>query len=198
MARRRATGKDTAPDKREGALTDKQRAFVEHYLATWNATEAAKRAGYSAKTAQEQGSQLLSKLIVQQLVEKRIAELKMTSDEVLLRLADQARSDMSDFINSHGEVDVKAARRNKKLHLVKRYSLTDKGVSVELHDAQAALVQIGRILALFADRVEQIDLTKLSTDQLERIAKGENVYRVLATSGAGGTGTPSPNPDKSE
>ena len=42
-------------------LTEKQKRFVEEYLIDLNATQAAIRAGYSPKTAAEQGSQLLSK-----------------------------------------------------------------------------------------------------------------------------------------
>jgi len=39
----------------EKSLSDKQTAFVEAYLQTWNATKAAKTAGYSEKTAYSQG-----------------------------------------------------------------------------------------------------------------------------------------------
>ncbi len=42
------------------ALTPKQRRFVEEYLVDLNATQAAIRARYSERTAQEQGSRLLS------------------------------------------------------------------------------------------------------------------------------------------
>jgi phage terminase small subunit len=53
-------------------LTDKQEMFCKEYLIDLNATQAAIRAGYSKKTANEQGSQNLVKLSIQ----KRIAELK--------------------------------------------------------------------------------------------------------------------------
>ena len=36
-------------------LTDKQKAFIEHYSQTGNATASAIKAGYSAKTAEQQG-----------------------------------------------------------------------------------------------------------------------------------------------
>lgn len=45
-------------------LTDKQRRFAEEYLLDSNATQAAIRAGYSAKTAEQQGSRLLSNVKV--------------------------------------------------------------------------------------------------------------------------------------
>jgi len=46
------------------ALTPKQEAFVREYLIDLNATQAAIRAGYSTKTAMEQGYQLLQKTSV--------------------------------------------------------------------------------------------------------------------------------------
>jgi phage terminase small subunit len=52
----------TEPSKR--ALTPKQDMFVREYLIDLNATQAAIRAGYSAKTAEEQGYQLLRKTSV--------------------------------------------------------------------------------------------------------------------------------------
>ena len=53
---------------RVAKLTAKQKRFVEEYLIDLNATQAAVRAGYSVKTASEQGSQNLifnSKLVRQ-------------------------------------------------------------------------------------------------------------------------------------
>ena len=47
------------------ALTEKQKRFVEEYLIDLNATQAAIRAGYSAKTANEQGARLLVNVSIQ-------------------------------------------------------------------------------------------------------------------------------------
>ena len=46
--------------KRDG-LTDKQRKFVEEYLKTWNASQAALTAGYTGNNARWQASALLKK-----------------------------------------------------------------------------------------------------------------------------------------
>ncbi|MGE9266402.1 terminase small subunit, partial [Escherichia coli] len=46
------------------ALSEKQRRFVAEYLIDLNGTQAAIRAGYSAKTAQEQSSRLLSNVMI--------------------------------------------------------------------------------------------------------------------------------------
>lgn len=46
------------------SLTPKQQRFVEEYLVDLNATQAAIRAGYSAKTAKQQGGRLLTNVDV--------------------------------------------------------------------------------------------------------------------------------------
>jgi phage terminase small subunit len=54
------------------ALNKKQARFVEEYPLDCNGTRAAIRAGYSPKTAQEQASQLLSKLIIREAIDDAI------------------------------------------------------------------------------------------------------------------------------
>jgi phage terminase small subunit len=52
-------------------LTAKQDAFVKEYILNGgNATQAAIKAGYSAKTANEQGAQNLAKLSIKEAIEK--------------------------------------------------------------------------------------------------------------------------------
>lgn len=58
-------------------LTDKQEAFCIEYMIDLNATRAAKRAGYSEKTAKDIGCQNLAKLNIQE----RIAELMQARNE---------------------------------------------------------------------------------------------------------------------
>ena len=55
-------------------LTPKQERFVQEYLIDLNATQAAIRAGYSAKTAEQQGYQLLQKPSVQAAIAARQKE----------------------------------------------------------------------------------------------------------------------------
>jgi len=81
----------------------------------------------------------------------------MDADEVLARLADQARGNIADFMNTEvpgGIIDLEKAQELGLTHLIKSISWTKQGVKVELYDAQAALVHIGRHLKLFTDRVE--------------------------------------------
>lgn len=165
------------------ALTKKQQAFVEHYLREWNATRAAVLAGYSEKTARSIGSENLTKPDIAAAIQARLDELKMSADEVLLRLADQARATMDDFIDpERKDVDLVRAAERGKLHLVKKFSRSTgkvETVTIELHDAQAALVQLGRHHKLFTDRTEIPGLDELkayvgvSPDEWDEVEDGD-------------------------
>ena len=65
-------------------LTPKQQAFVDEYLKDLNATQAAIRAGYSERTAQEQSSRLLSNVMIQQSVHERRAILSEKAERTAL------------------------------------------------------------------------------------------------------------------
>lgn len=52
-------------------LTPKQKAFVDEYLKCGNATEAAKRAGYSKQSARQMGAENLSKPSISEYIQER-------------------------------------------------------------------------------------------------------------------------------
>ena len=79
------------------ALNDKQRVFVEAYVRSWNATQAAIVAGYSEDTAYSQGPRLLKNVGIRAEIDKRLEELTMAPAEVLTRLTEHARADMGVF-----------------------------------------------------------------------------------------------------
>lgn len=78
------------------SLNEKQKAFAEYYAACFNATEAAKKAGYSEKTAYSQGQRLLKNVELQKYIQelsdkarnKRIADM----NEVLEYLSNTMRN----------------------------------------------------------------------------------------------------------
>ncbi|NDJ59437.1 terminase small subunit [Enterobacteriaceae bacterium 4M9] len=90
------------------ALTDKQEMFCCEYLIDLNATQAAIRAGYSAKTANRIAAQLLSKVDIQ----NRISELKtrrnedvgINADYVLQRLVEIDQMDVLDILTDTGDL----------------------------------------------------------------------------------------------
>ena len=53
-------------------LTPKQKKFAEYYIKCGNATEAAKKAGYSEKTAYAIGQENLKKPVISEYIAKRI------------------------------------------------------------------------------------------------------------------------------
>ncbi len=158
-------------------LSPKRRMFVEEYLRCWNATEAARRAGY--RNARRQGSRLLTFVDIQEAIQKRIAEVTMSADEVLVRLADIARGSMEDFIrfieeeNAEGEgegeaedaparksivdwtVDLIQAQAAGKLHLIKSIEMGPWGLKkIDLYDKLEVLALLGKHHRLFVERLE--------------------------------------------
>ena len=57
-------------------MTPIRQKFIDEYITTGNAAEAARRAGYSAKYANRQGSKLLADKFVRAEIDKRLAEIK--------------------------------------------------------------------------------------------------------------------------
>lgn len=75
--KKRPRTESRAHDNKKGAdgLTQQQRLFVNAYLASRNATKAATTAGYSEATAQQQGSRLLSNVVIKTAIEQGEAEV---------------------------------------------------------------------------------------------------------------------------
>ena len=92
------------------ALNEKQARFVDEYLIDLNATQAAIRAGYSAKRASEIGYQLLQKTTVQESIAKAMAERSkrtgINQDRVITELAKIALLNPDDLIN-HNNASVR-------------------------------------------------------------------------------------------
>ncbi|HZU86872.1 MAG TPA: terminase small subunit [Anaerolineaceae bacterium] len=78
-------------------LTRRQRLFVEEYLTCWNASEAARRSGYTGK-ADVIGARLLGVVSIKSLVDQRLKEKTMQANEVLERLSEQAQANIGDFV----------------------------------------------------------------------------------------------------
>ena len=135
-------------------MTNKQRIFIEEYLRCWNATEAARRAKYAHPNTR--GPELVVKSGIAQIIKDRIAEVAMSADEVLTRLAEQARG------IPEGVIEIRAGlpfvhweALEGKTHLIKRIRYDKDGnPEVEFYDAQAALIQLGRHHKLFTDKKE--------------------------------------------
>lgn len=112
-------------------LTPKQQRFVEEYLVDLNATQAAIRAGYSAKTANEQGSQLLVKLSITEAIAaakaKRSEKTEITAEWVLGRLFENVERAMQNQPvkdregNETGEYTYEGSVANRALELLGKH-----------------------------------------------------------------------------
>lgn len=142
-------------------LTEKQKRFVDEYLVDLNATAAAKRAGYSEKTACEQGSRLLANVKVQEEIKKRQIKLQdkleITQEKVLEELAAIAFANGTNFatINHKGQVSLiptSELSENKK-KAVASIKEGQYGVEVKLHDKVRALELLGKHLGVFTEKI---------------------------------------------
>ena len=93
-------------------LTPKQAQFVQEYIIDLNATAAAKRAGYSEKTAKSQGQRLLTKVDVQRAVQaakdQRAKKTGIDTVYVVTNLKDIAEEAMgrADYSNAIRALDL--------------------------------------------------------------------------------------------
>lgn len=89
-------------------LTDKQELFAREYLKDLNGTQAAIRAGYSEKTANEQASRLLANVNVQKFVTElksaRVEQTGIDAAYVLRRLVEIDQMDVLDILLQNGEL----------------------------------------------------------------------------------------------
>ena len=102
-------------------LTTKQQRFCDEYLIDLNATQAAIRAGYSKKTANRIGTENLSKLVIREYIENRMAEkeaaLIANQDEVLKYLTSVLRGQSKSteiVIEGLGDGSTKARKMEKE------------------------------------------------------------------------------------
>lgn len=166
-------------------FSNKQRAFIEEYLHDFNATQAALRAGYSERSAYSIGHENLKKPEIAQAIQQRIEEIKMSADEVLMRLADQARGIPNRYYTDYGDLDMKAIVRDNKTHLIKKITRTQYGRNIEAYDSQAALDKIARALGLYSDN----DGSTLNVNIMGLDRMLEKVYDDDRDSSDTGTGT---------
>lgn len=154
-------------------MSPKQQRFVEEYLIDLNATQAAIRAGYSAKTAEQQGHQLLKNTSVAAEIgkrsEKRTEKLEITAERVLRELALLGFANMADYMRPGPDgdpyLDFSDLSRDQAAALAE-VTVEDfkdgrgedardvRRVKFKLADKRAALVDLGRHLKLFTDKVE--------------------------------------------
>lgn len=83
-------------------LTEKQKRFIDYYVETGNATEAARKAGYSEKTSYSIGHENLKKPEIKSAIDARLKELEemrvADAREVLIHLTAAMRGEIEEEI----------------------------------------------------------------------------------------------------
>ncbi|MDO4728449.1 MAG: terminase small subunit [Bacteroidota bacterium] len=126
-------------------LTEKQKRFADYYIETGNATEAARKAGYSKKTSYSIGQENLKKPEIKTYINEKFEQLQSertaSASEVLEFLTSSIRGEVEEeVVVVEGEGDgVSSARKIKK-----QIGLKDRIKAAEL---------LGKRYMLFTDKV---------------------------------------------
>ena len=153
-------------------LTAKQIRFVDEYLVDFNATQAAIRAGYKAKTAHVIGAENLRKPKIAEEIARRQKDLQrrteVTQERVVKELARVAFADATDYVQvetriiNRGEVKVPIElavhKETAELSADQRAAIASikqgaNGVEIKLHDKIKALELLGRHIGMFNDKL---------------------------------------------
>lgn len=138
-----------------GKLNDKQRRFVQEYLIDLNATQAAIRAGYSPKTAGQQGFDLLKVPQIQEAIDQakmeRSKETKIDAAWVLTRLAEEATADVGDLYHADGHL--------KPIHEWPKIWRQGLVAGIDVEEIQVEGVKMGEIKKIrLSDRIKRLEL----------------------------------------
>src|SRR3954451_23220657 len=164
-------------------LNDRQACFVAEYLVDLNATQAAIRAGYSARTANVQAARLLANVSVAAAIAEaqaaRSRRTEVTADRVVLELARVAFGDPR-RVMSWGPGGVKlhpsAELADEEAAIVAEVgeTTTKEGGSLrgKTVDKPGALRLLGQQLGLFLER-RQVKATTIVVTRLDFSAADE-------------------------
>jgi phage terminase small subunit len=154
------------------ALTPKQNAFVAEYLKDLNATQAAIRAGYSARTAEKIGSENLQKPEIRgpidEALSRRAERVEVKTDDVLRELLRLAMVDIGQAYDAAGHLkplhempeDVRRAIAGLESRVDGEGATILK---VKFWDKTRGLEMLGRHLKMFTDKVEHSGAVTIET-----------------------------------
>lgn len=142
-------------------MTKKQKRFVEEYLIDLNATQAAIRAGYSPATAKEIGCENLTKPNISAAISQAMAERSrrtgINQDRVLQELARIGFAKITDVVDPD-TARIRSDASDDDLACIQSIKIKPNEFGTErevkLYDKKSALVDIGKHLGLFKDKME--------------------------------------------
>lgn len=142
-------------------MTKKQKRFVEEYLIDLNATQAAIRAGYSPHTAKDIGCENLAKPNIAAAISQAMAERSrrtgINQDRVLQELARIGFAKITDVVDPE-TAKIRTDASDDDLACIQSIKIKPNEFGTErevkLYDKKSALVDLGKHLGLFKDKVE--------------------------------------------
>ena len=124
-------------------LTPKQKKFCDYYIETGNASEAARRAGYSEKTARTIGQQNLAKRAIKDYISERMnnqdRERVASADEVIAFYTAVMRGEVKDQFGIEASL---SDRLKAGENLMRRY---DKIGAGEKSDGNSGVIMMPEI-----------------------------------------------------
>lgn len=152
----------------------KEKVWLREYLKCWNATEAARRAGY--KWPNKVAWQKLEKF--REEIADEIDRKVMGADEALARLSEIARGVYSEYIKPDGTVDIASMVEDDRAHLISKVYDTQYGKRFEFVDMQSALRDIGKAHGIFREVVadskdESFDIDNWREERKKRLEEIE-------------------------
>jgi phage terminase small subunit len=168
------------PPKDPNELTYLEKRFVEEMLIDPSSqAKAAARAGYALESAKVAGCRVATRPRVQQAIEEgrkeRAERLGFTQDRVLVELAKIAFADLKEAIKEDEQGNVINSPLVEISHEVTTDKLGNKTKHIKaktpkVADKTQALIQLGKHLGLFEEKVEvtgQVSLLDLVTKSFE-------------------------------
>lgn len=150
------SGRVKASEIDSEGLTPKQATFVSEYMLDLNATQAAIRAGYSAKTAKQAGTENLSKPAISSAIEarqrERLARTDVTADRVLQEIVSLAMVDATAFRQVKSLDDLAKLPEHVRRAVVGWKTAADGTFEVKLAK-QAGLDMLAKHHTLYRERI---------------------------------------------
>lgn len=171
-------------------LTPKQEAFCREFLVDFNQTQAAKRAGYSAATAAQQASRLLSNVKVQSRITQLNERVKQRNDVdvdyVIRKLRATIEADVADYFivtrDGYYPKGLEDLTPQQRLAISEVHTTAAGVVKLKLNDRLKALDMLARHLGFYHEElVVKFDraLDELSFEEVIQITTVQHLQMGL-------------------